>query len=336
MRFRQLDRITEIQPGNSLAAVRTLSDREGYFQDHFPQFAVMPGVLMLEAMFQASMWLVRATDDFAHSVVLLKEVRNVKFSGLVRPGQTLTVTASLKKLEPDLASLAAEVAVEGTTVASGRLVLERFNLADRYPVRAPTDESLRTKMRAACQALQGPEPLPAAPTVFRWMWLDRFLEFVEGRRAVALKNVTMSDEPIDLYQPGFPVLPCSLILEGIAQTGGILVGACHDFRKRIVLAKIGKAVFHRPAVPGDGLIYTTEILGMQSEGALIRATSRIGDEPHAEVECSFGFLDDRFIGAELITAADVLTMLRVYGLFEVAKTADGGPTDLASRMMAPG
>ena len=100
MRFRQLDQITSLKPGVSLTARRTLSDREGYLRDHFPQFPVMPGVLTLEAMFQACCWLVRKTDAFAHSVVLLKEIRNVKFAGLVRPEQTLTVTVTMKKDNP--------------------------------------------------------------------------------------------------------------------------------------------------------------------------------------------------------------------------------------------
>ncbi len=125
--------------------------------------------------------------------------------------------------------------------------------------------------------------------------------------------------------PGFPVMPCSLIVEGIAQTGGILVGECHDFQKRIVLAKISKAVFHRPAVPGDSMIYTAEIMDRQPEGAMIRGTSRIGGEPHAEVECFFAYLDDSFVSTELIGRRDVLAMLRLYGLFEVAQTKDGRP-----------
>jgi 3-hydroxyacyl-[acyl-carrier-protein] dehydratase len=335
MRFRQLDLVTHVAPGDEIRAVRAVAAHEGYFRDHFPNFPVLPGVLMVEAMFQACQWLVRASEDFAHAVVLLREARNLKFSGLVRPGQTLDVSARIKKQDAGSTTLAAEVLVDGAAVAGGRLVLERFNLADRYPARAGTDASLRSRMRAEWQRLQpGPAAAPAMASGFRWMWIDRFVEFVDRQRAVAIKNVTMTDEPIDLYQPGFPVLPCALILEGIAQTGGILVGACHEFEKRIVLAKITRAVFHRPAVPGDTLTFTTEILDMQPEGSLVRGTSHAGPELQAEVECFFAYLAEDVFSQALIGPVDVLEMLRLYGLFEVARRQDGSPFHVPPRMLA--
>ena len=79
MRFRFIDRITQLEPGKHIEAVKHLSGDERYLDDHFPRFPVMPGVLMLETMYQAGLWLVRRTENFAHSVVLLNEARNVKF-----------------------------------------------------------------------------------------------------------------------------------------------------------------------------------------------------------------------------------------------------------------
>jgi len=81
MRFRLLDRITQLEPGRHIEAVKHLTVADRYLEDHFPRFPIMPGVLMLETMFQAGLWLVRKTEDFAHSMVVLKEARNVKFSG---------------------------------------------------------------------------------------------------------------------------------------------------------------------------------------------------------------------------------------------------------------
>jgi 3-hydroxyacyl-[acyl-carrier-protein] dehydratase len=333
MRFRQLDEITQLTPGVDVSARLTVSHEEGYFRDHFPQFAVMPGVLTLESMFQTCSWLVRKTEGFASSVVLLKEARNVKFAGLVRPGQTLTLSASIKNHGPQTTTLAAEATLDGQMVASGRLVLERFNLADRNPRRAPTDTHLRQAMRAEFDRLHPPCQPARAATRYRWMWIDRFREFISGRRAVAVKTVSMADEPIDLYMPGFPVMPCSLIIEGFAQTGGILVGAGHDFEKRIVLAKVSKAAFHGPAVPGDSLVYEVEIESLQPEGAMVRGTSRIGDELHGEVSLFFAYLDERIVDGELIGPADVLLMLRAYGLYDVGRNEDGTPLQIPERLL---
>src|SRR5690349_17293898 len=98
MRFALIDRILELEPGAKVVAQKNLSLAEEYLADHFPGFPVMPGVLMLEAMTQAGAWLVRATEDFAHSIVVLSEARNVKYGNFVEPGQTLTVTAELGEL----------------------------------------------------------------------------------------------------------------------------------------------------------------------------------------------------------------------------------------------
>src|ERR671925_1620758 len=95
MRFPLLDRIVEVQPGRSLRAVKNLTLGEEYLADHFPTFPVMPGVLMLEALVEAGAWLLRVTEDFRHSVIVLREVRNVKYGSFVEPGRRLEVTTEL-------------------------------------------------------------------------------------------------------------------------------------------------------------------------------------------------------------------------------------------------
>ncbi len=91
MRFSLIDRITELREGESVTAIKVLSMAEEYLADHFPRFPVMPGVMMLESMYQACAWLVRKSENFAHAMVVLREARNVKFSNFVEPGQVLVV-----------------------------------------------------------------------------------------------------------------------------------------------------------------------------------------------------------------------------------------------------
>lgn len=147
MRFSLLDRIDELQPGERIAAVKTLSLAEEYLADHFPRFPVMPGVLMLEAMTQAGAWLVRASEDFQHSMVVLKEAKNVKYGQFVAPGQTLHVSAEIVSQTDEETTVKARGIVDGRTTVSGRLVLERYNLADRAPSHAASDEIVRREMR---------------------------------------------------------------------------------------------------------------------------------------------------------------------------------------------
>ena len=156
MRFSQLDQVLELEPGVRIKGVKRLSPDEHYLKDHFPRFPVMPGVIMLEALFQASAWLVRQSEGFAHSVVLLKEARNIKYSDFVAPGQTLEVTAEIIKQDDVLTTLKVQATVNGNIAVNGRLVLERFNLADRYPLRKDTDPYLRNENRIFLAKLLSP------------------------------------------------------------------------------------------------------------------------------------------------------------------------------------
>src|SRR5690606_28532772 len=93
----------------------------------------------------------------------------------------------------------------------------------------------------------------------RWVWIDRFVSFESGRRATSIKNVTLVEEQLDDYFPGRPMFPPSLMIEGLAQTGGILVAEHRGFQERVVLAKVNRALFHAPAHPGECLEYMTEV-----------------------------------------------------------------------------
>ncbi|MFV2066932.1 MAG: 3-hydroxyacyl-ACP dehydratase FabZ family protein [Pirellulales bacterium] len=147
MRYTLIDRIVEIEPGRRLTAVKVVSLSEDYLRDHFPRFPVLPGVFMLEAMTQASAWLVRSSEDFSHSIVVLKEAINVKYADFVPPGKMLTVTVELKNQDATTTTLVTTGLVEGNKTVSGRLVLERFNLADTRPEEASTDLYVKREMR---------------------------------------------------------------------------------------------------------------------------------------------------------------------------------------------
>jgi len=125
----------------------------------------------------------------------------------------------------------------------------------------------------------------------RWMWIDRFTEFNSRKSATAVKNLSRAEDIFRDHFPGWPVMPATLILEGLAQTGGILVGEAHDFKEKVVLAKIAKARFHREALAGEQLTYTAELLDLRAEGATIAGTVRSGDELVAEAEIMFAHLD---------------------------------------------
>src|SRR5262249_30624356 len=86
-------------------------------------------------------------------------------------------------------------------------------------------------------------------------------------------------------------MPAALLLEGLAQTGGILAGEARGFREKVVLAKVPSATFHRDAVAGELLTYTAELIDIRDEGAVVRGRITAGAEPVAEAEIFFAHLD---------------------------------------------
>jgi 3-hydroxyacyl-[acyl-carrier-protein] dehydratase len=125
----------------------------------------------------------------------------------------------------------------------------------------------------------------------RWIWIDRFVEFHSGRSAKAVKNLSLAEDHFADHFPGYPVMPACLILEGLAQTGGILVGEANKFQEKVVLAKELRAVFHREMLAGEQLLYETEIQHMRPEGASITGQVRVDGIVTAEAEIFFAHLD---------------------------------------------
>ncbi|MFT5522726.1 MAG: 3-hydroxyacyl-[acyl-carrier-protein] dehydratase [Pirellulaceae bacterium] len=159
MQFTLIDRITAITPNSSITAVKALSMAEDYLKDHFPRFPVMPGVLMLEAMFQTSAWLVRESEDFKNTIVLLKEARNVKYADFVSPGNILEITAEIIKQDENTTTLKTRGTINssGENAVSAKLTLERYSLSDKNVENQAVDNFIRGKMREQYSQLFRPD-----------------------------------------------------------------------------------------------------------------------------------------------------------------------------------
>lgn len=158
MRFNLVDRILELEHGKKIRIVKNLTLAEEYLADHFPTFPVMPGVLMLETLVEAAAWLVRLSDDYKHSVIVLRDARNVKYGHFMEPGRSLVVTAEVDK--PPYAA-EGEVAfkgkgeMEGISTVSAKFTLARYNLRDRDPAWAGLDEKIVRHLRETETVLRG-------------------------------------------------------------------------------------------------------------------------------------------------------------------------------------
>jgi 3-hydroxyacyl-[acyl-carrier-protein] dehydratase len=113
----------------------------------------MPGVLMLQTLVESGAWLLRITDDFQHSVIVLREAKNVKYGNFMVPGKSLVVTTELMETDGSLVTMKGKGEVEGNPTVSARFTLTRYNLRDRNPSLAVTDKKIIEHLRGACAVL---------------------------------------------------------------------------------------------------------------------------------------------------------------------------------------
>lgn len=144
----------------------------------------------------------------------------------------------------------------------------------------------------------------------RWIWIDRILELERGHRAVAIKSVSAGEDVVHDHFPAteqhaaLPVMPNTLIIEGMAQTAGILVGHAREYREKVILAKIGKAIFHTAARPGYSIRHTASLDRIDDAGAATTGQCELLDpatgdtQPLADITLMFSHVDNNRTGLE--------------------------------------
>lgn len=120
MRFIFIDKILELEKGKRALMVKNVSNSEDYFTHHFPDFPVMPGALMLEAVDQAAGLLISYSMNF-EGLAVLKRVSNAKFRGVLRPGDQLVMEIMLDDLNEKSADVTAKLRSEDKQVAAMKL-----------------------------------------------------------------------------------------------------------------------------------------------------------------------------------------------------------------------
>src|SRR6476659_2651668 len=142
MRLNLVDRLLEIEPGKRIRMVKKLTLAEEYLADHFPTFPVMPGVLMLQTLVESAAWLLRLSDDFRHSVIALREAKNVKYGNFMQPGRSMVVTAELSEAQEGQVVFKGKGECDGASTVSAKYTLARYNLRDKNPAFGSIDERI--------------------------------------------------------------------------------------------------------------------------------------------------------------------------------------------------
>jgi len=147
MKFILIDKIVSLEEGKTLTAAKCVSLAEEYLGDHFPTFPVLPGVLLLQGLVESASWLVRKTEGFAHSMILLQEAKNVKYKSFLAPGSRIEYTVQARAIEENVSSFTGSGISDGEKILEARFGLRHFNLADRSSAMASVDAQVIEAMK---------------------------------------------------------------------------------------------------------------------------------------------------------------------------------------------
>ncbi len=161
-------------------------------------------------------------------------------------------------------------------------------------VEAVVSENLETSPQAAAKttfsAIDIQELLPHR---YPFALVDRIIDYVPGKKAVGIKNVTVNEPFFPGHIPGFPLMPGVLIIESMAQVGGVILTLLPGMKGQFfAFAGIDKVRFRRPVVPGDQLIMTMELLTFKRNRiAKMQGEARVDGELTAQGEMLFSRID---------------------------------------------
>jgi len=147
MRFILIDKIVSLEPRKEIKTVKNVSLAEEYLADHFPTFPVLPGVLLLQGLIESASWLVRDAENFAHSMILLEQTRNVKYKSFLAPGAKIEYTVQAKIIEENVSSFLGFGLSGDERIVEARFGLRHFNLADEDSAMATVDAEITENMK---------------------------------------------------------------------------------------------------------------------------------------------------------------------------------------------
>ena len=293
MRFHLVDRILDLAEGRRIDAVKIVSPLDPVIENHPAAGPCLPPMLVVEALAQASAWMVMATTDFAQRGVL-GGFRRILVSGPAPVGHRLDIVSEVEGWSKEAVMFTswANEAVTFTVNASrlGKpvvqvegalcLLVDTEILEDpahtRHHYQSLCRQEPKESVPLDAEPVQGGSPTLGPVPPPQWFPYDILEQCVPGESAVARKAVVMADPVFETHFPRFPIMPGSLAVQSLIEVARKLLDASTDdpsgFWEPTALQGIR---FQRYVRPGDALVLTARLLNLSADEAQVAAVGEI-------------------------------------------------------------
>ncbi|MCF7791866.1 MAG: 3-hydroxyacyl-ACP dehydratase FabZ [Victivallales bacterium] len=250
-----VDRVWKEDDG-SVCGLKNVTVTEDFFNGHFPNQPIMPGVLQVEAAQQVASIAVRDTLDPENNLdIYIKSMRKVKFRNPVLPGDRLFISVKIRKIESNEAEIEFLNKSHSGVCTQGFIVLS--TRPRKYHIKKPElfqDYNRTDNIEMDLNTLK-----KYMPHRYPFLFID-YIHSIKDNQITAVKNVTYNDPIMHTYSPEYSVLPATIQSEIIAQAGCAPTLARPDNGGKIALfGSIQKAEFYHPIHPGDKLIIKLDL-----------------------------------------------------------------------------
>ncbi len=282
-----IDRFTQVSETEAIG-YKALSFNEEFFQGHFPNHPIMPGVLQVEAMKQtAELAVVAQLNPNGTEDVYLKSMKNVKFRKPNNPGDRIRVEVTIDSIENNEASVTAKIKNNAGVSCQAKLVLAvRPYEAVEQTVPEHTEFDKSEEIALDINGI-----MDTIPHRYPFLFLD-YVKEMSDEHIIAIKNTTFNEPVFRGYTPENAVLPETIQAEMLAQAGCAAILAKPENKGKIgYFMSIGEAHYLHPIHPGDQLICKMKISGGsgrfgKGDGAIL-----VGDKTVATCKLTFALVD---------------------------------------------
>lgn len=291
--FLMIDRVELGDSQDEVRAIKNVTTNEVHFTGHFPGNPIMPGVLQVESVLQAGIIAFKkSTGSTKSDVVIIKEVKRVRFKSPIIPGDQVLIEAKIENVSDDSCEVKATCKVNGVLKSQSHLIIGYLDESTLVPESFTTEFSKEGFSAAEAETIFNVNDISKyIPHRFPFQFIDKVI-YKDDNNIIGEKLVSANEPFAISYTPKSPFMPNIMILETMAQLGCVKLLSQEEHHGKIGLfLSIEDAVIKKPAIPGDKLTFDVGFLFFK--GPMGKAEGKVfcGTEEIASMTIAFALAE---------------------------------------------